>query len=335
MTLRATQLVPGANIDKYRIEKQIGRGGCGAVYLVVDSLTGERYAMKTEYKDRSRHVLENEIRVLSNISQCPMFPKLIDHGERPEFFWMVIELLGPSLSACRQQMKGVADSQFSVSKVSIEMLRCIEQLHKDGYVHCDIKPANFLVRSNRACPICLIDFGLARKFVNDEKHISFRENVGFTGTSRYASVNSHEHVSLSRRDDLMSWFYSVVELATGILPWSRFKESWKIEEMKKDIPSAVLCRKLPQEFMQIYKYISRLGFDEDPNYVKIKRLIRKSSQETWSVGNLAIWTNFGSDDLQKISEISLDNLEQVCDADAPNSLDLSYSSGGCGKCCVA
>lgn len=335
MTTRATQLLPGSTVGKYTIDKQIGRGGCGAVYLVTDQSDGTRYAMKTEYKNRSRHVLENEIRILSSVTDSLRFPKLIDHGQQHEFFWMVIELLGPSLSACRQEMKGRTDSQFSIAHVSMEMLRCIEELHRDNYIHCDIKPGNFLVRSNRACPICLIDFGLARRYINDDKHIAFREDVGFTGTSRYASINAHEHVRVSRRDDLISWFYSTVELASGVLPWANCKEAWKIEEMKRNIPAAHLCRNLPREFLQIFKYVSHLGFDEDPNYLKIKRLIRKSSQETWSVGNLRIWQNFGSSDLRKISEINLDNLEGVCDSEPQNSLDLGYSSGGCGKCCVA
>ncbi len=62
----------------------------------------------------------------------------------------------------------------------------------------------------------IIDFGLARKFVDESGvHAPQREQAAFRGSTTYASVHSHEEQDLSRRDDLWSWLYMVVELADG------------------------------------------------------------------------------------------------------------------------
>lgn len=46
-----------------------------------------------------------------------------------------------------------------------------------------------------------------------------RENVGFRGTARYASIQAHFGKELGRVDDLWSLFYMVIEFLTGTLPW--------------------------------------------------------------------------------------------------------------------
>lgn len=82
--------------------------------------------------------------------------------------------------------------------------------------------------------IKLVDFGLAKRIVVDDKHIKYKENKGLVGTARYASANCLKGIRLyltilgiqsSRRDDMESLFYSLVYLALGTLPW--MKQSYK------------------------------------------------------------------------------------------------------------
>ena len=323
-------MIVGEVIGSYEIERMIGKGGCSSVYSVKDVNTEEEYAMKVEYKDDKRKLLANEIKVMENLSDCKMFPRLVCSGEEPTFRWMVIEHLGESLASCHQKFKNRNGYMTFISRIALYMLRCIQQLHASGYVHRDIKPGNFLIRNDSEFPICLIDFGLAKRFINGDRHISFKEKVGFLGTSRYASVNAHQQVTLSRRDDLMSWFYSVVELASGLLPWADNTVEWRTKEMKKNISSSVLCRKLPNEFIQIYKYISGLGFDETPNYMKIIRLIRSSLKETHSISASIFSDFFGEQKFVKLEEGQDVNSE----GNMTRSLDLSYDKGGCSRCNV-
>ena len=67
----------------------------------------------------------------------------------------------------------------------------------------------------------MIDFGLAKKYRFDETglHILYEQEQKFAGSLRYCSANSHLGITTSRRDDLESLIYTLVDLGTGTLPW--------------------------------------------------------------------------------------------------------------------
>uniref|UniRef100_A0A0N5AG96 non-specific serine/threonine protein kinase n=1 Tax=Syphacia muris TaxID=451379 RepID=A0A0N5AG96_9BILA len=100
----------------------------------------------------------------------------------------------------------------------------IRSLHLRGLIHGDIKPNNFLMGIGPCQHICfLVDFGLTKAFRirdgNKWRHISFKKGNGLIGTAKYASVNSHNGWELSRRDDLESLGYVIIELINQELPW--------------------------------------------------------------------------------------------------------------------
>lgn len=67
-------------------------------------------------------------------------------------------------------------------------------LHSKDFIHRDIKPENFCVGArSKASTICMIDFGLARRFRDTATkiHIPETQTRGLTGTARYASINAH------------------------------------------------------------------------------------------------------------------------------------------------
>jgi len=65
----------------------------------------------------------------------------------------------------------------------------------------------------------MIDFGLNKPYIVDNKHIPYKEKKGMVGTARYVSLNTHLGIEQSRRDDLEAIGYLIIYLFNGRLPW--------------------------------------------------------------------------------------------------------------------
>ncbi|VDK23219.1 unnamed protein product, partial [Anisakis simplex] len=145
--------------------------------------------------------------------------------KRPDYVFIVVTLLGKDLQALRCEQVGRHFSLSTAVRVGMQTLNAIEQVHRCGFVSRDIKPDNFAVglRENQQNKtIFIIDFGLAKKYIDEDgDHFAFRGVVGWRGTVRYGSLNAHKRLDLSRRDDIESWLYFLVEITNGALPWRR------------------------------------------------------------------------------------------------------------------
>ena len=191
-----------------------------------------------------------------------------------------MELLGPSL----EDLFDIFHNKFSLKTIlslGDQMICRIEYLHSMHLIHRDIKPDNFLIgllKNKSRIYIC--DFGLCKKFIDQNgKHIPFQEGKSLTGTSRYASINSHLGYEQSRRDDLESLAYSLIYFSRGSLPWMGTKAQNKQEKYKKILQMKlnskvnVLCDKLPKEFIDFVNHIKNLAFDDKPNYQYLKSIL--------------------------------------------------------------
>ncbi len=113
----------------------------------------------------------------------------------------------------------------------------------------------------------VIDFGLSRRYVLPSGKVRPpREQSGFRGTARYASINAHLAKDLARRDDLWSLLYMLIEFATGILPWRRIKDKDQVGEMKIRCNTPELVADLPKEFLLLWEHLQTLRYEDCPDY---------------------------------------------------------------------
>ena len=98
-----------------------------------------------------------------------------------------------------------------LADISVQMLECIEQVHKRYHIHRDIKPENFRVHDGR---VRITDFGTILRYKEEktDKFDLIPEGKGFIGTYVFASLNAHNFRTLSLRDDLESLGYALVQL---------------------------------------------------------------------------------------------------------------------------
>ena len=163
-------------------------------------------------------------------------------------------------------------------------LSAVQSLHDRHYIHRDIKPSNFMIHVDNPPPnIFLIDFGLARLFRNPATclHIPFTTKQSIVGTLAFASINSQQGNSQSRRDDLESLAYTIIYLTLGGLPWagkSAGNNGEAVLRKKTSITAEALCEGLPAPFHKFVTYVCSLGFNEKPDYQFLQSILLQCSE---------------------------------------------------------
>ncbi|KAJ6229531.1 tau-tubulin kinase 1 [Anaeramoeba flamelloides] len=257
---------------RWRLLNKIGRGGFVAV--------------KMERIERKKKSLLYEVAVIKKLQDSKHSATFISSGRNTEYKYFVMELLGDNLSVLRKKQPSKKFSISTTIKLLIDMISSIEDLHALGYIHRDIKSSNFAIRKTKKSKTqegiqksycCIIDFGLCRKYVQSNGELKpEREKVGFRGTAKFASINSHTEKDLSRRDDLWSLFYLIIEMLRGELPWGKYKDRNYILELKMQYTNKNFCKGLPEEFLLFYNYLDSLTFEDQPNYKYLKKIFTES-----------------------------------------------------------
>ena len=280
-------------IDKtyaINVEKELGKGGFGSLFIGENINTHQKVAVKVE-KATTRSHLQMEAKIMLEIQGGRGIPKVYKFIKKKEENYLVMELLGKSIDKLFSQCKKTFSIK-TVMLIALQMIDRIEYVHSKGYIHRDIKPGNFLIGTgeNKSL-IYIIDFGLSKAYINKEtgEHIPYKEGKGLTvnliylifiiqGTARYTSLFTHLGIEQSRRDDIEGIAYNLIYLARGSLPWQGVKAKTKKEKHQKimDQKTAItpeeLCKGLPNEILSLLIYARVVGFDEKPCYKDIKSM---------------------------------------------------------------
>lgn len=181
-------------------------------------------------------------------------------------------LVGRGLSDLHRSRPDRKFSSATVSRLAIQCIQALEDLHDIGFVHRDVKPGNLATGRTDADRriVYILDFGLARRYRTDltSKEVrAARSGVGFRGTVRYASINAHDGLDQGRHDDLLSLMYVLIEFRSSRLPWNDLDDDDDdVARMKKKVQPAQLLKDMDGEYGEILPRLVRLSYKEKPDY---------------------------------------------------------------------
>jgi len=252
--------------QRYRIDKQIGQGGMGAVYVSTDERFGSTVAIKETLcnDDNFRKALEREARLLNSLKHAAL-PRVTDHFEENEGLFIVMEYIpGEDLSVILERDQ----KPFPVATVETwagQLLDALEFLHTQEIpvVHRDIKPQNLKVTDRGQ--IILLDFGLAKGNPTDAAHNTAAKSI-FGYSRNYASLEQIQGTGTDPRSDIYSLAATLYHLVTGVAPEDALTRAMAVLSKKQDplVPANQLRAEIPKGFAGVLQRALDLDAAERP-----------------------------------------------------------------------
>ena len=257
---------------KYKLLEKIGEGSFGSIYKAQNIRTNEYVAIKVEKIKNQTKLLKNESTIYQYLNNNIGIPSVKWFGKDNNNYYMVINLLGQSLQSLKDKMH--IFSLRLILQIGIQIINLLKTIHDKGLVHRDIKPDNFLLSTNHNDRnIYIIDFGFCKSYLIDGQHMPEKLSHNLIGSNTYASINAHNFIELSRRDDLESLGYMLIYFYLGTLVWQDISCLPKNEELNETIKYLKQCitegNNLPPILELYMNYVRNLSFNEKPDYTFI------------------------------------------------------------------
>ncbi|MSR14497.1 MAG: cyclic nucleotide-binding domain-containing protein [Gammaproteobacteria bacterium] len=211
-----------AQLGKYEVNREIGRGGMGVVYQAYDPYIDRQVAVKVAMADalkernsgdRFRKMFFNEAHT-AGMLRHPNILDIFDAGVDEDKCYIGMELIehGDTLRSYTN-----VDNLLPLNQVAELVFRCAKALdyaHRQGVIHRDIKPSNILL--TQEMDVKIADFSIAHINRTD---LSQTMPMGFVGSPRYMSPEQIQEDSITHQTDLFSLGIVAYELLTGHHPF--------------------------------------------------------------------------------------------------------------------
>lgn len=217
----AVSAEPGMLVGRYRLLRELGRGGMGEVYLAerADGEFQHRVAVKLLHAGVLTRGLAERFRqerqILARLAH-PGIARLLDGGlTESGFLYAVMEYVDgePIDTYCEQSGLSIADRL----KLFVKAAEAVQYAHQQLILHLDIKPANLLVTA--AGEPRLLDFGISRIIAENESGAAHNEMTMRLLTPRYASPEQAAGEPLGVASDVFSLGTLLYRVLTGRLPY--------------------------------------------------------------------------------------------------------------------
>jgi len=204
--------------DRYSLERELGSGGMGIVYVAHDLRHDRKVALKVVRPEIAASVggerFLREIRIEAGLNH-PHILSVYDSGEADGFLFCVMPFIQGESLRSKLDREGQLPADEAV-RICREIADALSFAHGQGIIHRDVKPANILLEAGHAV---LADFGLAKALsaAGDQE----LTRAGFAvGTPAYASPEqAGGEASVDGRSDLYSLGCVLYEMLAGQPPF--------------------------------------------------------------------------------------------------------------------
>jgi YVTN family beta-propeller protein len=212
----------GTEIAGYRIERLLGRGGMGRVYLAEDTSLGRKVALKVldpelAEDERFRDRFTRESRLAASLDHPNVVP-IHEAGESDGVLFIAMRYVEGTDLARLIEAEGPLPLERTVSIVS-QVAAALDAAHEQGLIHRDVKPGNILV--GKGDHTYLTDFGLIKR---REQGTALTKTGQFMGSVDYAAPEQIEGKPVDGRADVYSLGCVTYECLTGEPPYPRDSE---------------------------------------------------------------------------------------------------------------
>lgn len=213
--------------SRYVIERRLGRGGMGEVYVALDQELHERVALKTvatalAADARAVERLKLELRLARSVASphvCRVFELGRHELEDASWQWFFTLQLIEGASLRHRLLRGGSPPLAQALGWAHELAVGLAAIHEQSVIHRDIKPENVMLTSAEGPAAALwVDFGLARVDLTDTRSPGLLQ-----GTPDYAAPELLGGAIASRASDIYAFGVLLHELFTGALPFPRLE----------------------------------------------------------------------------------------------------------------
>ena len=211
--------VEPAQLGRYVIQSELGRGAMGVVYKALDSVLERPVAVKTvnitlerEYADKYEKRFYQEARAAGSLNH-PNIVTIHDVGKAGDVVFMAMEYIeGVELRTLIGEGQPLRVAQ--ALSIAAQIAEGLAYAHQRGVVHRDVKPANIMVLANG--PVKITDFGIAR--MRGSRDLT--QTGMLLGSPKYMSPEQVIGKRADHRSDIFSLGVILYEMLCGAAPFN-------------------------------------------------------------------------------------------------------------------
>jgi len=213
---------PGSQIGSFLIEREIGRGGAGVVYLAHDTKLGRSVAIKSlpvelmeNPKARSR--FSREARVLASLNHPHIATIHEEIEDNRGVSYLILEYVPGQTLAERIAKKPLKLEE--VLTIALQIAEAVAAAHEHDVIHRDLKPGNIKITPEGKVKV--LDFGLAKAVGSEvaDQQSTVTEPGRVIGTPAYMSPEQARGKPTGKRSDIWSFGCVLYEMLTAKVPY--------------------------------------------------------------------------------------------------------------------